>query len=419
MGTLTMSVTERQRLEIMGRVSRGEVTLAKAAELLGLSYRQVRRVRKRYEALGDGGLVHGLRGRPSNRRVDAKGVERAMALYGEHYSDFGPTLAAEYLAKEHGLVVTAETLRRWMIRAGRWEVRGRRQQHRQWRARKEHRGEMVQMDGSDHLWFEDRGPRAVMMVMIDDATNWTTARFFTGETTEAAFTIVRDYLRCHGRPHSLYVDRDSIYQTSRDATVDEKLAEEPPLTQFGRAMQDLGVRIILARSPQAKGRVERRHGVFQDRLVKALRRQGINDLPAANAYLEQIFLPELNDRFTVAPAKEADLHRPVDPNADLDAILSFQESRSVRKDWTIAWRNRCFQLTQANQSLALAGTRILVSEHLDGSIHLLHRGQTLVWNELDTRPAPPPPPTPPALPNPAPKPKAEHPWRRRAFRERR
>ena len=414
METFTMSGKERKRLEVMSRVKRGELKLVKAAELLELSYRQAKRVYQRYGQEGDRGLVHRLRGRPSNRRSDGR-QKRIVQRYQEKYGDFGPTLAAEYLSKEESQAVPISTLRRWLKAAGLWQVRKRHAKHRRWRPRKEQFGEMVQMDGSHHDWFEGRRGRAVLMVMIDDATNRTYAQFFEEETTTAAMTTFRGYVEQYGLPRSLYVDRDSIYETTRDATTDENLRETGPLTQFGRAMRDLDVKLILAYSPQAKGRVERRHGVLQDRLVKALRLRGIRDLATANRFLRETFLPELNGRFTVKPKRAANLHRRLPRHLKLDEVLTFQESRVVQNDWTIAWRNRRLQLTEANQKLALARRRVVVCEHLDGTIHLRYGGHELPWVELPDRPRPATcaaSPTSRKLAKPPAKPAADHPWRR-------
>jgi hypothetical protein len=411
METLKMNRRERKRLEVLSRVKRGELSLAKAAELLELSYRQTKRVNQRYVQERDVGLVHRLRGRPSNRRSDSKQREQVLILYQDKYGDFGPTLAAEYLAQHDGQEVTVSTLRRWLVGAGLWQARRKRSKHRRWRPRKEYLGEMVQMDGSQHDWFEGRREKAVAMVMIDDATNRTYAQFFEQETTAAAMTTFRLYVEEYGLPRSLYVDRDSIYETTRDATADEELREEGALTQFGRAMQELDVKLILAHSPQAKGRVERRNGVLQDRLIKALRLAGIGDLATANRFLRETFLPELNARFMVKAKRSADLHRRVPKNIRLEQVFSFQESRVVQNDWTVSWRNRWFQLTEANQKLALARKRILVCEQLDGTICLLHRGRELAWEELPERPRRASRPAPKRVVDP-PKPATDHPWRR-------
>jgi transposase len=398
----------------MSRVKRRELRLTKAAELLGVSYRQAKRVYRRYREERDAGLVHRLRGRPSNHRANAKERERVLSLYRERYVDFGPTLAAEYLAREDGATVGVTTLRRWLMADGLWQARRKRSIHRRWRARKEHLGEMVQMDGSFHDWFEGRRAWAVLMVMIDDATNRTYARFFEAETTRAAMTTFRRYVEHYGLPGALYVDRDSIYEPTRDATIDEELADSGPLTQFGRAMQELAVKLICAHSPQAKGRVERRNGVFQDRLVKAMRLAGISDLEAANAFLESQFLEELNQRFSVKPKRPADVHRRAPRAEELDRVLSFQESRIVQNDWTVAWRSRCFQLTEQNRRLALARRRVLVCEYLDGTIHLTYRQRELAWEELPERPkrATPPPSVPKGIGRVGHRPGPDHPWRK-------
>lgn len=420
MERLEMSQKERRRLEVLSRVKRGMLSLVKASELLHVSYRQAKRVYRRYRRQGDRGLVHRLRGRPSNRGTDQAFRRKVVQRYRDRYADFGPTLACEYLAKD-GLKVSVETLRLWLLKAGLWVKQRKRSAHRSWRARKEHCGEMVQMDGSPHDWFEGRRERAVLMVAIDDATNRTYARLFEEETTAAAFATFKHYVELYGLPRALYVDKDSIYRPGRDKTVDEELAGEPAKTQFGRAMAKLGIELICAHSPQAKGRVERRHGVCQDRLVKALRLEGISDLDRANAYLEKSFLPELNARFTVAATHSADLHRRVPSGLELDRVLVFEEERLVQNDWTVRWRNRWFQLTATNGRFALAGKRVLVREQLDGTIGLHYRGQELAWRELPGRPEPAPKKTTTAereasqgrAPRGSPwKPPAAHPWRR-------
>jgi hypothetical protein len=309
-----------------------------------------------------------------------------LELYREKYGDFGPTLACEYLAKEDEQEVGVETLRQWLIGEGLWSSRRRRPVHRKWRERKGHFGEMVQLDGSHHDWFEGRREWAVLMVMIDDATSQTYARFFEGETTEASFETFRRYVGRYGLPRSLYADKASIYRATRDATVDENLADEPPETQFGRAMKELDVELILAHSPQAKGRVERRNAVFQDRLVKALRLKGISDLEGANAFLDEEFLVDLIEKFIVPAREQSDLHRRVPRRVKLERVLSFQEERVVQNDWTIRWRNRWFQLTSENQKLALVNRKVRVCEQLDGTVLILLGKRELAWEELPERP---------------------------------
>ena len=416
METLRMSRRERKRLELLSRVGRSELTLAKAAELLGLSYRQAKRVYRRYREEQDAGLVHRLRGRVSNRRMQVVEREAVLKLYRERYADFGPTLAVEYLVREDGQKLSVSTLRRWLMSAGLWKPQKAGSVHRRWRARKEHVGEMLQMDGSHHDWFEGRRGWAVLMVMIDDATNRTYGRFFEEETTTAAMTTFQRYVERSGLPRSLYVDRAGIYEPTREATVDEELAETGPLTQFGRAMQELEVELICAHSPQAKGRVERRHAVFQDRLVKAMRLARLNDLDVANQFLEETFLPDMNARFTVEPKHRADLHRRVAKGVQLADVLSFQEARVVQSDWTVQWRCRHFQLTEANQCLALVRQKVLVCEHLNGTVHLKYRGRELPFEELADRPprAAAASQGPTGLGRVGTRPAADHPWRGRS-----
>ena len=311
MSVLKMSHKERQRVEVWARVARGELTLTRAAEWIGLGYRQALRSYDRYQQLGDRGVVHRARGRASNHRSAPVNRKRVLALYAKKYGDFGPTLAAEYLVREEGLRVSVTTLRRWLIAAQLWKPKPLRSPHRQWRERKANFGELVQIDGSRHAWLEGRGPQLTLMVMIDDATNWTYARFFESESLESVLRVFQGYVESYGLPRSLYSDRHGIYVTTRDATVDEALANTAPPTQSARAMQTLGVQLILANSPQAKGRVERRHQVFQDRLVKALRLKKISTLESANAFLDSGFLADLNERFHETARSPADVHRTV------------------------------------------------------------------------------------------------------------
>jgi transposase len=414
MGKLRLSGKERRRLEVLSKVKRGDIQLTKAAELMGVSYRQVLRIWVRYESTGSAGLKHGLRDRVSNRRIEAGRKERVLELYQAKYGDFGPTLAVEYLRKDDGEDLSEETLRRWLIDAGLWQARRQGARHRKWRERRAHWGEMVQMDGSEHDWFEGRRERASLMVLIDDATNWTHAKFFARETTAAAMSVFAEYVGLYGLPRALYVDRASIYETTRDSTVEEALKDVGPLTQFGRAMRELEVELILARSPQAKGRVERRHGVFQDRFVKALRLKKIDTLEGANDYLASEFLEELNERFSVAARSAANLHRPIARGVKLEHVLSYQEERVVQNDWTVSWCNRIFQLDERHQKLSLARKKILVSELLDGTIRLTSRGESLRWIELPERPV-----TAqreargPRESKPPYKPASSHPWRGR------
>jgi hypothetical protein len=386
METILMSRRERHRLEMFSRVRRREITLAKASELLGLSYRQAKRCFGRYRKEGDKGLVHRLRGQPSNRQADLRQKRRVLSLYEKKYSDYGPTLAVECMSDDDGVTVPVETLRQWLLAAGLWRKCRKRRPYRQRRARKEYFGELVQMDGSHHDWFEGRRDWAVLMVLIDDAISEVFAWFSEGETTIAAMEAFRGYVSCYGLPRALYVDRDSIYRCDREATIAENLAGKEPKTQFGRAMEELDVKIIMAHSPQAKGRVERVNGTLQDRLVKALRRAKISDLTSANRFLQEKFLPAFNRRFVKKAAKPGDLHRRLPRGLDLGRVLSIREMRVVQNDWTFRFENRWFQLAQTHQKLALAGREVIVSQRLDGRLELLHGGRELSYQELAISP---------------------------------
>ena len=417
-----MSSKERRRLKIFSQVKAGRLKLVEAAELLELSYRQARRVFRRYRQEGDRGLVHRARGRPSNRRGgELRKRQRALLLYQEHYGDFGPTLATEYLAQRHGVIVDHETLRRWLIASDLWRVRrDKSRRHRRWRQRKAHRGELVQMDGSHHDWFEQRRDKCVLMVMVDDASGEVWAQFHESETTEAAMLTFRSYVAQQGLPLGLYVDRHSIYRVNRDATAGENIANTGPLTQFGRAMRQLDVKMVFARSPQAKGRVERMNGTLQDRLVKALRIAGISDVDRANVFLEQTFLPLLNARLAVTPSETADLHRQLPADLDLSRVLSIQQKRTVSNDWCVQWQGRFFQLTGNEGSVCQRRRQVTLRQKLDGTIELESKGRLLTCHELPARPAKASCVKPnlrdrvKGSPGPR-KPAADHPWRQPAI----
>jgi len=414
--TVAMSREEQVRLEVMAQVKAGRLTLSKASELLKICYRQVLRINARYRACGTGGLVHGLRGKPSNRRLDGLHKSRVLALYQEHYDDFGPTLASEMLELRDKVKVDHETLRGWLLEEGLWRKRRKRQKHRSRREPRGYCGEMVQLDGSPHAWLEDRGPRCVLVEAVDDATGEAYGRFYPEETSASVMDLLTRYIRRRGVPRSLYVDKDSIYVVNnREPTGREILTGQEPLTQMGRALKELSVELIVANSPQAKGRVERVHGTHQDRLVKLLRLAGIKTLEAANAYLEEQYWSSYNARFARPPRKPADLHRKLGGKQMLEEVLCIKESRTVSRDWCVVYGKRVFQLAEKHQSLALAGREIQVLEKLDGTILLRHRGKDLsYWQRppraasamgASTAPArapasPPPSPTPPRPPSP-------------------
>ena len=408
-----MSTRERRRMTLMTRVKEGLLKLRLAAQMMQVSYRQAKRIWQRFQQEGDAGLVHRSRGRASPRSRPEAERQRAVALYHQYYAGFGPVLANEHLAADHGLVVDHETLRRWLLHAGFWEARSRRAAHRAARERRPRRGDLVQVDGSEHDWFEGRGPRAVLMVMIDDATNTTLAHFYTAEDTAAAYDLFERYVRLYGLPVALYPDRDSIYVCTREASLEEELAQVGPETQFARAMRELGVALIPAYSPQAKGRVERRHGLFQDRLVKEMRLQKICTMGAANIYLDKTFLELVNDRFTVAPRDPANGHLARPSATTLALVLSWQEPRTVAKDWTLCWRNRRLQIDARHAALGLAGRRVVVVERRDGTLAILYGKRLLTFRDAPALSAPKLRPVVAQAPrSPRPCPAADHPWRR-------
>lgn len=422
-----MNAKERRRLEVMGRVRDGELGLSVAAELLGLSYRQARRLGRRHRIKGDAGLVHGLRGRPGNRRVQAEHKAAVLAAYQSHYAGFGPQLASEQLLARQGLRVSPKTLRTWLIEAGLWTTVRKRRPHRRRRPRKLYFGELVQIDGSHHAWFEERGPdvrACCLMVMVDDATGWTWAWFCEQETTAAAMTVLRQWIERHGVPRRLYPDRDSIWRVNTKAADEvEARTGKRPSTQMGRALDELGVALTCANSPQAKGRVERANGTHQDRLVKLLRLEGISDIDAANAYLQQTYLPDHNARFATPLREVSDLHVPLqlslpsEGGLTLDDVLCVKESRVVGRDGCVSWQGRAWQLRGAADTGVtmppLAGRTVTIHHHLDGRIEARRKNLRLTLHEPPTHEPPPKPPLTQRVAqhkNQA-KPASNHPWR--------
>jgi transposase len=430
MERISMSVVERRRLEVFSRVSQGGLSLVEASELLRLSYRQTKRIWGRYQAEGDAGLVHKGRGRASNRQPEVGLREQVLALYREHYHDYGPTLAAECLAEEHSLKVSVTTLRRWLLSGGLWERKRKRKVHRRRRERRARVGELLQLDGSHHDWFEGRRQEhltremysgwAVLMVLIDDATGRVFARFYENESWESVADVFTRYVTQYGLPRGLYVDQHGIYRADREPTDSEILAEKQPETQFGRAMRELDVELILARSPQAKGRVERMNGTLQERLVKAMRRAGIGDLASANQYLEETFLPGFNVKFSKKARKGGNLHRPLKAGFDLYRIVSIQETRVLQNDWTIRWQNRLLQLPPESAQWLEPKAQVTVCEQLDGTLRVFAGEHEISWS--DTPSAAPRPKRKPSRGGPTgssqgQRPRADHPWRGKGEKE--
>jgi Helix-turn-helix domain len=371
---IAMSQKERDVLKMLHGVLQGERTQAQAARLLGFSSRHVRRLQRRLEAGSDQALVHGLRGQPSNHRADPAFRQAVLLAYRQRYADFGPTFACEKLADE-GLAVVPQTLRRWLIAEGLWQRRRRRDPHRSRRPRRDSFGELVQIDASIHDWLEGRGEEPVLITLIDDATSYVMARFYPSGTGEAHMDLVERWLRRHGRPLAFYSDRHSIFEPQ-----DKGQALPDAETQFGRALRELGIELIRAHSPQAKGRVERSFGTAQDRWVKELRLAGATAVAEANQVLERL-LPAHNRRFSKAARQQGDAHRPLGPGHDLAAILSHQEQRVVANDYTIRFRNRFYQLLKPVYP-GQRGGKVVIELRRDGRMAVRFRGNYLKYEEV-------------------------------------
>jgi len=350
------------------------ITQKQAAAELGITERHVRRLLRLLKRRGDQAVVHGLRGLPSNRKIDVDTEQEAVRILSQPvYRGFGPTLAAEYLAKKHAIVVSRETVRQWMIAAKLWRARKQHiEQVHEWRPRRSRLGELVQWDTSDHDWLEGRGEEILLINMIDDATSRWFARFVDSDSTVENMNHLERYLKKYGRPLGYYTDKASLFQTAvktkRDGSRKGKDREELPPTQIGRALQELGIPWIAAHSPQAKGRVERGFLTAQDRLVKGMRVAGVRTLEEANHYLETEFLPWVNSHLAVAPANPDDAHRPLEKQHDLTAILSHVEKRRVNNDYTFPLDAKTYRIVRQDICTGLRGAYIRVEQRRDGSV---------------------------------------------------
>lgn len=379
-----MTQADRDRLVTLKKAKKSLITQREAAEELGLSIRQVKRLLKELKKRGDKVVVHGLRGKASNRSIESKTQEKAVAILSlDVYRGFGPSLASEYLGKKHGIDVSRETTRKWMKEAGLWKGRRRRAEAAHlWRPRRSRCGELVQWDTSEHDWLEGRGTEQLYLIsMIDDASSRLYARFVLSDSTEENMRMVWGYVKLYGRPLAFYTDKASLFRNNgkrrRDEPgVDQDPAEMPP-TQIGRALGELDILWIAAHSPQAKGRVERSFDTTQDRLVKCMRVAGVKTLAGANKYLEQEFLPWWNLTLAVKPASAEDAHRALDKRYDLAAILSHVETRQVKNDHTIQFENQRYGIEPKSICTGLRGAEVRVEKRLDSSIAVRFRDRYL------------------------------------------
>jgi hypothetical protein len=388
---IALSTRERDVLKVMAEVLCGQRSQVEAARLLDLSERQVRRIQRRLEKQGDKGVVHRLRGKPGNRRLDGGLKQRVLGAYREDLVDFDPTHASEVLASR-GMKVHHETLRLWLLSAGLWKRKRRRDCHRTRRERRACTGELLQMDASEHKWLEDRYAGEIhLLAMIDDATNTVHARFYVTESSANYMDLVKRYLLAKGRPVALYTDRHSTFRA-------ENALGESQETQFSRACRELSIKLILANSPQAKGRVERLFGTLQNRWVKDLRLAGVSTLQQANDLLDNRLLPQFNEQFTKTPASSNDAHRALGPAFDLDSILSFRTRRAIANDYTFRHRQKLYQIPKPALP-GMRGGKVTIEERLDGTRMFFFGNRPLHCQPIES-PANAPNPSPPAPPTP-------------------
>ena len=410
-----MTQAERDRLVALKKAKKKLITQKQAAEEIGVTERQVRRLLRKLRRKGDRAVIHELRGRASNRKLPAEMEQRAITVLSDPvYRGFGPTLAAEYLHKRHRIAVSKETLRRWMAKAGLWKA-GRRRvvEVHQWRARRGRCGELVQWDTSTHDWLEGRGEQMYLISMIDDATSRLVARFVRHDTRAENMRLLWTYLERFGRPLAFYTDKAGMFQvavkTKRQQEREGRDRREMPPTQIARALGELGIVWIPAHSPQAKGRVERQFQTAQDRLVKGMRVAQVRTLEQANAYLEKEYLPWWNRTLTVKPAHASDAHRPLGKDHDLAAILSHVESRQVSNIYTLRYDSKLYQIERKDVRFGLRRADVRVEERLDGTIAVRFEGRYLAIRGCPEA-LPPPKPREAKQPRPATEPKRKSKW---------
>ena len=373
---IIMSQKELKKLHVVRKLFDKRLKQAQAAGLLGLSIRQVRRIIKRIREEGDKGIAHRSRGKPSNRALSNALRSKVIKLYRDKYWDFGPTLANEKLFEIDKIKIGDQTLRNWLMEDKAWEVSYKHRKHRKWRERKHHFGEMLQGDGSHHDWFEGRGPACVLMGYIDDATGAVFARFYGYEGTMPAIDSFKKYIRNYGIPHSLYMDNHSTYKSQAKPSIEDELAGRNPLSQFERGVKELDIKFIHARSPQAKGRIERLFKTFQDRLVKEMRLAGVRSIEEGNRFLRG-YLPKYNKRFSVDPLERGDMHRPLLPEMDIDSHLCVKTDRVLRNDFTVAHRKKLYQIISKTRA-----KKVTVEERVTGRIIISYKGESLGYKEI-------------------------------------
>ena len=375
---LTMKRGEIKRLVIIEKVIKKELKQIDAAQVLGISDRQIRRLVIEVRGRGAAGVIHGLRGKESCRKISQKIRNKVLGLCRGQYEGFGPLFACEKLRERDGITVSKETLRQWLIKEGLWQVKnGGQVKHLQWRERKAHHGQMLQMDGSHHAWLEDRGPVLVLMGQIDDATSKVSGRFYEYEGTIPAMDSMKRYIQKNGIPASVYLDKHTTYKSTAKQTIEEELEDRKALSQFEKACAKIGIEVIHANSPQAKGRVERLFRTLQDRLVKELRLANAKSLDDANTVLEKV-LVKFNKQFNVIPRESGDLHRRVPKGVNLDEVFSIENSKTLRNDNTIAHDKQWYQILTATRVKT-----VILQERVDGQMYVIGNGQKLKFKKIE------------------------------------
>ena len=382
---IIMSKRELKRKSIFERVKRGEMSQKDASIRLGLCYRQVKRAYRRFLKEGDKGLVHRSRGKRSTNAYPEELKEKVIELYASKYKGFGPTLTSEKLEEEDGIKLSVETIRLWLKSSGLWQAKRVRRKHRQRRARRSRFGEMLQMDGSIHRWFSGDESRQCLMNLVDDATSTTLSLLAEGETTEAAFKLLCWWIRKYGIPMSIYVDLKSLYISPKSLRYrdEDELVEPEWLTHFSRSCAKLGIEVIKAYSPQAKGRVERSHGVYQDRFVKELKLKGIRSIEKANELLSGGFITSLNKKFAKIPASEEDAHIAIENTRQLNDIFCWEYTRTVHNDWVVRFENEYYQITKTHAKKVRPKQKITVKRHMRGELTLWSGDSKLSYSQYD------------------------------------
>ncbi len=377
---ILMSQKELKRLNVIHKVIDDAITQIKAAELLDLSTRQVRRIEDRITKEGDKGIMHKSRGRQSPRTFKEAIKNRVIKLCKTKYEGFSPTLASEKLFEINKIKLSRETLRSWFKEKHIPYKTRKKRPHRNWRERRHHFGEMEQVDGSHHAWFEDRGPECVLMGYIDDANNNVFAKFYEYEGIFPFMDSFKRYIRKHGLPMSIYIDRHSTYKSIKTPSIGDQLKNTDSLSHVQRALQELGVEVIHANSPQAKGRVERLFRTFQDRVMKEMRLKNIKTIDQANKFLEW-YLPIYNRRFGVEPLEKENLHRPLPRTIDLNTVLCIKTERSLNNDSTVAHDKNLYHVLDKTHA-----KKVIVEERINGKIVISHKGKRLRYRQISRRP---------------------------------